>query len=60
MKWWRKAAEQGDVRAQNNLGVRYENGQGVGKDINEAVKWYRKAAEQGDAKAKENLRKLGY
>ena len=51
MKWFRKAAEQGDADAQFNLGVMYRNGQGVKQDDFEAVKWYRKAAEQGDAKA---------
>ena len=46
VKWYRKAAEQNDADAQNNLGVCYANGQGVAKDEVEAVKWYRKAAEQ--------------
>ena len=54
-KWYRKAAEQGNASAQYNLGVRYDNGQGVVKDEAEAVKWYRKAAEQGDAFAQYNL-----
>ncbi|HHV6627196.1 TPA: tetratricopeptide repeat protein, partial [Haemophilus influenzae] len=44
-------AEQGDAKAQFNLGVRYAKGQGVKQDDVEAVKWYRKAAEQGDADA---------
>ena len=44
VKWYRKAAEQGDAKAQNNLGVKYGNGLGVLKDYKEAVKWYRKAA----------------
>ena len=46
MKWYRRAAEQGDAAAQNNLAICYENGQGVEQDNEEAVKWYRKAAEQ--------------
>ena len=29
VKWFRKAAEQGDVKGQNNLGVMYENVEGV-------------------------------
>ena len=33
--------------AQVNLGVMYDNGEGVLQDDKEAVKWYRKAAEQG-------------
>jgi TPR repeat protein len=55
IKWYRKAAEQGNAPAQFNLGVNYENGQGVNQDYNEAVKWYRKAAEQGNATAQSNL-----
>jgi TPR repeat protein len=55
VKWYRKAAEQGDELAQFNLGVMYDNGQGVAKDDVEAAKWYRKAAEQGIAIAQINL-----
>jgi S1-C subfamily serine protease len=51
VKWFRKAAEQNDARAQLNLGFRYADGQGVAKDEVEAVKWFRKAAEQNDASA---------
>ena len=47
----RKAAEQGDARAQYNLGQKYRKGEGVPEDDEEAVKWYRKAAEQGLAEA---------
>lgn len=51
---YRKAAEQGDAKAQYNLGVCYNRGLGVKEDINEACKWFRKAAEQGmqDAQCK--------
>jgi hypothetical protein len=51
MKWYRKAAEQGNADAQNNLGACFKYGQGVAKDPVEAVKWYRIAAEQGHASA---------
>ena len=47
VRWYRKAAEQGDADAQCMLGVAYENGRGVKQDASEAVWWYRKAAEQG-------------
>jgi TPR repeat protein len=60
VKWYRKAAEQGNAPAQYSLGVMYEDGRGVTKDESEAVKWYRKAAEQGDADAKDALKDLGY
>ncbi len=38
--WFRKAAEQGHGKAQSWLGVCYEHGDGVAKDIAEAVRWY--------------------
>ena len=50
-----QAAEQGFAAAQYNLGVMYDNGQGVRQDDAQAVQWYRKAAEQGHAKAQYNL-----
>ncbi|MDH0356637.1 tetratricopeptide repeat protein [Morganella sp. GD04133] len=50
-----KAAEQGDAKAQNNLGLMYYNGEGVQQDDFKAFEWYTKAAEQGDAKAQFNL-----
>jgi len=51
----KKAAEQGDSSAQNDLGLMYENGLGVTQDYKTAVKWYKKAAEQGEADAQNNL-----
>ena len=54
-KWYRLAAEQGDAKAQYNLGVMYHKGQGVPQNYKEAAKWYRLAAEQGIAKAQYNL-----
>ena len=53
--WYRKAAEQGVVGAQYNLGTMYVFGQGVAKDYAEAVKWFRKAADQGYVEAQYNL-----
>ena len=54
-KLWLPLAEQGDASAQFNLGMMYDNGQGVKQDDVEAVKWYRQAAEQGFADAQLNL-----
>lgn len=48
-------AKKGDPEAQYNLGVMYENGNGVKQNYEEAIKWYRKAADQGLAKAIEAL-----
>ena len=52
---WRPLAEQGNASAQYNLGIMYDNGDGVIQDYAEAVDWYRKAAEQGYADAQTNL-----
>ena len=49
------SAEQGDAKAQTNLGYAYYNGEGVAKDQGEAVRWYRMAAEQGNADAQIRL-----
>ena len=53
--WFEKAANQGDVKAQYNLGSMYENGQGVAQNYQQAAKWYQKAATQGYAMAQNNL-----
>ena len=55
LKEWKPLAEKGDVDAQTNLGLMYQNGWGVPQDDKEAVYWYKLAAEQGDAKAQYNL-----
>ncbi|WP_230656265.1 tetratricopeptide repeat protein [Psychrobacter sp. I-STPA10] len=49
------AAEQGDAKAQNNLGVMYHQGLGVEQSYTEAAKWYQKAALQGNIDAQFNL-----
>ncbi|MDO9831311.1 tetratricopeptide repeat protein [Glaesserella parasuis] len=43
---FKELAEQGDAVAQFNLGLMYDNGQGVRQDYHQAFKWYQKAAEQ--------------
>ncbi|MEC7786519.1 MAG: tetratricopeptide repeat protein [Nitrospinota bacterium] len=40
------------------LGVRFENGEGVPQDYNEAIRWYRLAADEGHGKAQEKLNTL--
>jgi uncharacterized protein len=40
---WKPLAEQGEVEAQDNLGLMYEEGYGVLQDYAEAVRWYRLA-----------------
>jgi TPR repeat protein len=56
MHLWRPLADQGNARAQSNLGVMYAKGQGVRRrDYAAAASWYRKAAEQGNAIGQSNL-----
>jgi TPR repeat protein len=52
---WTPLAEAGDAKAQNKLGVMYDNGLGVPQDYLEALKWFRMAAEQGHADAQHSL-----
>ncbi len=55
VKWFRRAAAQGEARAQYELGTCSRLGQGVPQDYAEAVNWYRMAAEQGCAEAQCDL-----
>jgi TPR repeat protein len=45
LRWYRRAAEQGDPDAQNALGRMYEHGEGVAQNFALATKWYKLAAE---------------
>ena len=49
VKWYRRAAEQGNADAQANLGFMYQKGLGVAQDYGEALKWFRRGVEQGHA-----------
>ena len=60
VKWYGKAAEQGDVVAQNAMGYAYHMGDGAVQDYAEAVKWYEKAAVQGYEIAISNLGNIYY
>lgn len=55
IEWFRKAAEQGDIKAQGHLADCYVLGKGARENYNEAAKWQQKAAEQGDQLAQYNL-----
>ncbi len=52
------AAEQGDMRAQYNLGIMYDNGEGVQQNYAAAFDWYKTAAERGYTDAQYNLAKM--
>jgi uncharacterized protein len=55
LRLYRQLADQGDARAQYNLGNTYHDGRGVPQNYAEAIKWWRKAADQGFANAQHNL-----
>ena len=60
VKWYRKAAEQGNAAGQYNLGLMYRKGRGVRKDYVAAYAWYRLAAYsdfKGGSKSHETIAK---
>ncbi len=50
-EWYRKAADQGNIKAMNNLGILFLEGRGIQKNEAEAYKWIRMAAEKGDPRS---------
>jgi len=56
--WYRKAAEQKNPEAQENLGFMYSNGRGVAKDHQQASIWYHKSSKQQVANAQASMDKL--
>lgn len=52
---WMPLAQNGDVKAQYNIGRCYARGNGTDVDLEEANVWYLKAAEQNDPRAYHNL-----
>jgi TPR repeat protein len=59
VKWFRLAADQGLVIAQNNLADTYALGLGVQQDFGEAFRWYHLAADQSSSYA-ENVIGIAY
>jgi TPR repeat protein len=51
----RTIAYQGDTEAQYDLGVIYNNGEGIRQDYKKAMEWFRLAADQGYAPAQYNM-----
>jgi TPR repeat protein len=47
VRWWKRAADQGDAGAQNSLGVAYFTGKGVSQNYAEAYFWENLAAALG-------------
>ena len=60
VKWFRKAAELGNADAMTNLGLMYDNGEGVIEDDVEAYAWFNVAAAKGQkmvAEKRDNIKK---
>jgi len=55
---YKDAANMGNKIAQFNLGILYENGIGIKKDIDQAIYWHRSSARQGYKVAQKRLEKL--
>jgi len=55
IKWYKLAAELGDVRAQFSLGLVFSEGQGIPPNHEAAAKWFGRAAKSGNAAAQANL-----
>ena len=58
LEFQKKRAEAGAAHAQFDLGIRYLNGDRVGKDLTAARKWLKAAAENGHSQAKRKLEEL--
>ena len=54
-KLWQPLAEKGNAIAQYDLGMLYQHGWGVKKDLEAARNWYYKSAMQNNAEAQYNL-----
>ena len=54
VKWYHKAAVQGDAAAQANLGIMYATGEGVLEDDVTAYAWWNIAAANGGESGKKN------
>ncbi len=48
-------AEAGQVRAQVTLGLMYEQGEGVARNVAQAVQWFERAAQNGNATLRHDL-----
>ena len=54
-KWFEKAADQGDILAQNGLGFAFDHGRGVPQSHERAYELYKRSAAQGYSDAQNNI-----
>jgi hypothetical protein len=55
LKWFERAADQGNPKAQDRIALMYYYGQGVPQDYAQAAHWYQLAAQGGDYHARLQL-----
>ncbi|QCK16702.1 tetratricopeptide repeat protein [Mangrovivirga cuniculi] len=55
LKYYRKAADQGNAKAMNNIGVQYYSGKNIPQDYAKAIYWWEKASELGNQVSTRNL-----
>ncbi|MBI3371645.1 MAG: sel1 repeat family protein [Betaproteobacteria bacterium] len=55
VRLWRALVNEGNAKPQHRLGLGYAKGEGVTRDVAQAVKWIRLAADQGYADAQSSL-----
>ena len=60
VKWYTRAADNGNVQAQFHLAMCYEHNKGVERDLVRAAKWFTKAAEKEHAEAQFHLGRFFY
>ena len=60
VKWYKKAAIQGNVEAQLALARMYSEGEDVNRDFKDAIKWYRLLVEQGGEHSKRHAFSLAF
>lgn len=58
LAWHKELADKGDAYGEYKMGLRYENGDGVDKDLDKAKELLGKSAAQGDKDAADELAKL--
>jgi TPR repeat protein len=58
LEFQKQRAQAGSASAQYDLGMRYLNGNGVEKNLDEAKQWFEKSAAQGNSMATKKLEEL--
>lgn len=58
LEWFTKAANNGDLHSQSNLGLMYHKGQGVSRDDKTAIEWLQKPCDKKDTYSCDLIEKI--